>query len=282
MTFSIATPVFNGMPIIRRCVGSVRGQRHVTVEHIIQDGGSSDGTGEWLGTQPDLNTRSEPDKGMYDAINRAWARANGSILSWLNADEQYLPGTLATIAGFLTEHPEVDAVFGNMIAVAPDGRPLAARREVPLRGLYLRNRFLYAFSCTLFFRRSLFDRGLLVFDTRYRYAGDYDLMLRLVNAGVKVLHIPSYLALFGVDGTNLSGTVELAEEAEVIRARHGAFKSRTARMAVALLRCVERLANGCYRNDDLTYDFALDEKPTYRRFAKESAGFRFPYTTPHA
>jgi hypothetical protein len=123
---------------------------------------------------------------------------------------------------------------------------------------------------------------MLVFDTQYRYAGDYDLMLRLVNAGLKVLHIPRYLALFGVDGTNLSSTAQLAEEAEIIRARHGAFRSKTSRMTVALLRCAERLANGCYRHDELTYDVALDDKPTYRRFTKESTGFRFPYTAPVA
>lgn len=279
MKFSIATPVLNGMPSIRRCVGSVRGQGDVAVQHIIQDGGSTDGTAEWLRTQPGLDTRNEPDAGIYDAINKAWAHAAGAVLSWLNADEQYLPGTLSTVARVFDERPDVDAVFGDMIAVAPTGEPLAARREIPMRGLYLRNRFLYAFSCTLFFRRSLLDRGDLSFDIRYRYAGDYDLMLRLVDAGLKIAHLPRYLALFGADGNNLCFTPQLAEEAEIIRVRHGAFQSKTARRAVALLRCAERLAAGCYRRDELAYDFALDEKPAYRRFERKLIGFRFPYAT---
>ena len=87
MKFSIVTPVMNGMPQIRRCVGSVRGQKEAGCEHIIQDGGSSDGTVEWLKTQPHLRVCAEADMGMYDAINRGWSRAAGEVLSWLNADE---------------------------------------------------------------------------------------------------------------------------------------------------------------------------------------------------
>lgn len=277
MTFSVATPVLNGITSIRRCVGSVRGQHNVQVEHIVQDGGSSDGTAEWLKNQSGLNARSERDGGMYDAINKAWARSSGDVLSWLNADEQYLPGTLAVVAGIFDARPEVDAVFGNMIVVDSAGNPLATRREIPLRRLYLRNRFLYALSCTLFFRRRLLDRGDLVFDTRYRYAGDYELMLRLINGGLLTTHIPAYLSLFGADGNNLGNSPQLATEAEVIRTLNGAFKSKTLRTVVALARCIERLATGCYRRESLTYDFAVDEKPAYKRISNAHAGFRFSH-----
>jgi hypothetical protein len=102
-------------------------------------------------------------------------------------------------------------------------------------------------------------------------------MLRLVNAGLRIVHIPRYLSLFGVDGANLSMSPRMLEEAEIMRAEHGAFRSKVARRAVAALRCVERLAAGCYRRDELTYAFALDETPAYKRFEKIPAGFRFLY-----
>ena len=94
VTFSIATPTRNALAKLRRCVGSVQGPFGPSCEQLVQDACSTDGTPEWLFRQPDLKAVSEPDAGMYDAINRAWGRAQGQILSWLNSDEQYLPGTL--------------------------------------------------------------------------------------------------------------------------------------------------------------------------------------------
>jgi glycosyltransferase involved in cell wall biosynthesis len=91
--FSIATPTRNALEQLKRCVGSVRGQKSVSYEHLVQDAMSSDGTPQWLSAQSDIAAVSENDSGMYDAINRSWNRSRGKILSWLNSDEQsLLPG----------------------------------------------------------------------------------------------------------------------------------------------------------------------------------------------
>src|ERR1700722_4755740 len=176
--FSIATPTRNALALLKRCVGSVRGQRSRTYEHLVQDAVSTDGTPERRREQADVGFVSERDGGMYDAINRAWGRSRGSILSWLNSDEQYLPGTLDYVARAFKEHPAADVIWGDVIIVDAHGKPIALRREIPFRSIYVKNSFLYVLSCAAFFRRSLFDRGLLRFDTQYRFSGDMDLRLR--------------------------------------------------------------------------------------------------------
>lgn len=273
--FSIATPTRNALDKLRRCVGSVRGQEGVTLEHLVQDACSGDGSPEWLAAQVDLRARSEADAGMYDAINRAWARSSGEILSWLNADEQYLPGTLAKVATFFDAHPEIEVVFGDYIVADPQGRAVALRREIPFRRPYVVNGFLNTASCTLFFRRSLFERGLLQLDSRYRYAADKALLLQLSAAGVVIRRIPGYLAIFGIDGSNLSVHPQMEEEVEAIRQAHGAWRSRILRQLVMVGRRIERLLSGGYRHESIRYLYAIDETPRYVEFSAVNLGGRY-------
>lgn len=262
-TFSVATPVLNGMPLLRRCIGSVRGQEGVEVEHVVKDGGSSDGTLEWLAEQTqDLVVHTGPDSGLYDAVQQAWSVANGSVLSWLNVDEQYLPGTLKVVDRMFSDLPDADVIAGNVIIVNATGMPIAARREIPLRRNYVRNGFLYTLSCALFFRRRLLDSGLLQFDPDLRIAGDLDLVLKLLEADCVIVRTPHYLSLFGIDGENLSLQSRASEEVEAVRQRHGALHPRLRRL-ILTGRFAEKLLTGCYRKEVLNYLYATDEIPTY-------------------
>lgn len=215
---------------------------------------------------------------MYDAINRAWARSSGQFLSWLNSDEQYLPGTLSKVARYFEAHPHVDVVFGDYIVCDDEGSPIALRREIPFRRVYVANSFLYAYSCTLFFRRQLLDKGLLKLDVGLRYASDKDLLLRLESHGARIQHVPEYFALFGVDGNNLSTHAQVTIEAEEVRRRYGAFYSPMARQGVLALRRAERLIRGAYARQSTQYRFACDEIPTYRDVRASNVGGR--YTLP--
>lgn len=273
--FSIATPTRNSLDKLKRCVGSVRGQSEVSYEHLVQDAQSSDGTPAWLSEQLDLQSASEADAGMYDAINRAWKRSSGEFLSWLNSDEQYLPGTLAGVAAFFDSNPEVDVVFGDYIVADLDGRPVALRREIPFRHIYAANSFINTASCTLFFRRRLFEQGILQLDSSYRYAADKDLMLRLSAARKVIRHIPAYLSIFGVDGTNLSTHPEMEYEAESIRLANGAFRIRAFRHLVLIGRRVERLLSGGYRRGSIRYHYAIDEVPHYMELEAAGLGGRY-------
>lgn len=275
MMFSIATPTRNCLEKVQRCVGSIRGQRPVEYEHLVQDATSTDGTAEWLLGQKDIQAVSERDAGMYDAINRAWLRSRGQYLSWLNADEQYLPGTLARVQQAFSDNPEVDVVWGNAIVADAEGNALALRREIRVSKLYIANSFLNAQSCTIFFRRRLFEEGLLTFDSKYRYAGDMDLVLRLVSSGKKFLHLPVYLSIFGVDGSNLSVHPGMRTETTELQRKYGGYTSKLLRGGVRLGRWAERMLQGCYWPRSYAYDFALDDRPAYKRFYAHRVGGRY-------
>lgn len=276
--FSIATPTRNSLEKLKRCVGSVRGQKGVALEHLVQDAQSTDGTAQWLKTQTGMYALSEADAGMYDAINRAWSRSQGEFLSWLNSDEQYLPGTLEKVAAYFDANPNVDVVFGNYIVADAQGRPIALRREIPFRKAYVANGFLNMQSATIFFRRHLWNSRLLKLDSQYRYAADKDLILRLAAAGAVIRHIPEYLAIFGVDGTNLSTHPQMEHEIEAIRLANGAFKNRNLRKIIMLGRNVERLMIGGYRLAHIYYHYAINEIPNYVEFNASHLGGRYSLT----
>ena len=112
LEISIVTPVFNSVRWIDLCVRSVRhalqGRKY---EHIVCDGGSTDGTLDYLQKQKDIRLIPGPDKGMYDALNKGMAAARGRIVGHLNADEQYDRAGL-THALQKLEQTRADAVFG--------------------------------------------------------------------------------------------------------------------------------------------------------------------------
>lgn len=264
MKFSVVTPVRNNFDKLRCCVGSVRGQHGVDIEHLVHDACSTDGAAEWLAQQNDLLSVSEPDDGMYDAINRGWSRATGEVFSWLNSDEQYLPGTLDYVSRFFSQHPEVDFVFGNALVVDEVGLLLAARREIRLSKLYIANGFLNAYSCTMFFRRRLFEDGSLKLDDDFKYAADMDLVLRLLSEGKRVGKLDKYLSAFTFDGTNLSCDQGMLDETAVIQSRYGGFQVPALRKLVSLGRYWERLISGSYRSVSVAYSRCVDDVPNYK------------------
>jgi glycosyltransferase len=171
MDISIVTPVFNSIRWIDLCVRSVRhalqGQDY---EHIVCDGGSKDGTLEYLQQQKDLRLISGPDRGMYDALNKGMAAARGRILGHLNADEQYDRAGLAHALEKL-ERTGADAVFGPTIMldeqlgflylfnqITPP-QPIDADYQMPVQ------------TCSLLYRRKIWERE--PFPAEFRMAGDH-------------------------------------------------------------------------------------------------------------
>src|ERR1700730_16113279 len=112
MDFSIVTPTFKQPEWVRLCARSVLDQKGVTAEYIIQDGGDGKGL-EWLYREPGARVCVAKDQGMYDALTKGIARAEGAIFAHLNSDEQYLPGTLQLVKAFFDAHPHVEVLFGD-------------------------------------------------------------------------------------------------------------------------------------------------------------------------
>jgi len=279
-TFSVATPTHNALAKLKRCAGSVRGQGRADIEHLVQDACSNDGTTDWLKSQPALRAVSEPDGGMYDAINRAWSLASGRYLSWLNADEQYLPGTLDRVEAVFAANPQVEVVFANYLVVDAEGLAVALRSEIPLRRFLVANTFLNAQSCTLFFRRSLWERGLLKLNANLRYAADMELALRLLQHGVKFLHVDEVWSLFGIDGGNLSTHPAAVIETERVARAHGALPWKPLRVTAMAARRSERLLRGAYAKRDMTYAYALNEVPEYVTLSARALGGSYSLDNP--
>ena len=211
---SVITPSYNQLSFLKRCCASVADQS-VHCEHIIIDGGSTDGTIEWLGQQNRVRWISEPDHGMYDAINKGFAMARGGIVAYLNCDEQYLPESLVDIEIAFACHPGVDIVYGNALLIRPDGMLAAFRKSYPLRWCYVVTSHLYVLSCTTFFRKTLLSKcgG---YDISWRDVGDADLILRALRGGACTLQISRYLSVFTICKENRSaGSLAKAERRQL-------------------------------------------------------------------
>src|SRR2546428_5302966 len=199
---SVITPSFNMLGYLRRSYASVADQVGVTHEHLVMDGGSTDGTPTWLTAHPDIARVVERDAGMYDAVNKGFRRARGELVSHLNCDEQYLPGALAFVRGYFSRHPEVDLLFGDALVIRPDGSLIAFRKGfMPLLPVILSGP-LYLFTAAMFVRRRVIEAGE-VYDASYRNVGDVEFVTRLLRRGYTVKHVRRYLSAFTMTGANL-------------------------------------------------------------------------------
>ncbi len=151
-------------------------------EHIVVDGGSTDGTVEILEGRddPSLEWITEPDRGQTDAVNKGLARTTGEVIGWLNADDEWMPDAVDRAVNAMLADPGIDAVYGGMEIVDENGA--MRRRYVPARWSWNRYLFLgdYIPTPSILFRRRVFERvGPL--DERYVDAADYDFYLRVFH-----------------------------------------------------------------------------------------------------
>jgi glycosyltransferase involved in cell wall biosynthesis len=227
-TLTIVTPSYNAAASIERTIESVRTQGYPAIEHIVVDGGSTDGTIEILERTEGIRWVSEPDDGLSDAMNKGIAMATGEFLGELNADDTYCPGALLAVGEALSARPDCEWLTGRCPIVDGEGneirRPVTAYKNALLRryslGLYLTHNFVSAPAT--FFRTDVL-RALGGFDLRYRISVDYDLQLKFARRGDPIV-LDRDLARFTMaEGTlSMSGfELQFREHAEQAR-RHGA------------------------------------------------------------
>lgn len=183
---SIVTPVYQMARFIEETLGSVFAQDYPAIEYIVMDGGSTDGTMKIIRRFESLNCPniqfkpfSEPDRGTADAVNKGFARARGSVLAYLNADDTYLPGAVSRAVRALAEDPSLGGVYGEADWVSLDGTVIG---RYPTRAFdpdLLRSE---CFICqpASFLRREVFESagGL---DANLNYGYDYDLWIRVAR-----------------------------------------------------------------------------------------------------
>jgi len=203
MKFSIITPSFRNSKWLKLCVASVADQQGVEHEHIVQDSCSDDGTQDWLPHDPRVKAFIEKDAGMYDAVNRGYRRATGDILAYLNCDEQYLPGALATVHKFFEANPKVEVALAGSIVTNGDGDYICHRHQMVPHGCGVWYRFPILTSSIFLRRKVIFERGVF-FDTRWRDLGDFHWVLALMNQQVPMKVCDAFTSVFADTGENMN------------------------------------------------------------------------------
>ena len=263
-----------------RGAGSGGSSTPLCVEHIVCDGGS-EGIEEFrqrlLARFPrTAGYRLEfiigPDAGMYDAINKGLRRATGDVCSYLNCDEQLLPGALASVGDYFGRHANTDVVFGDTIVVNRHGEPLCYWRPyVPSLG-HLASATLNTLSCSTFFRRRLVEAGHL-FEPQWKAVGDLRWIRGLLADGCRMACVPEPLAAFTFLGDNLGASGRARREFEASRRSRAVF----VRWFRRALHGVRKLLSGAYVRRGVTYDlFALSDPSRRRRFTCERLGWTWP------
>ena len=226
-TLTIITPCLNAAATLPATLASVRAQAYPGLEHIVVDGGSTDGTVDLLRAAAGVRWISEPDRGLSHALNKGIAMAQGEVIGELNADDVYEPGALPAVGAALRERPDAMWLTGYCRIIDGDGReirkPVTRYKNWLLRRyslpLYLTHNFISA-PATFFRRAALEEVG--GFDERYRISVDYDLQLRIARRHDPIV-LRRYLSAFRmVEGTlSMSGfRSQFREHAEQAR-RHG-------------------------------------------------------------
>jgi GT2 family glycosyltransferase len=195
--------VYNRFETAGHSLRSVQSQTHGNVQHVVIDGGSSDGTVQLLRDllPADAVLVSEPDQGIYDALNKGIALCSGEVIGVMHSDDFFADEqVLADVASAFAD-PAVDAVYGDLDYVSAKDTSKIIRHW--RAGPYLRERLAWGWMPphpTLFVRRHVIETwgG---YDTRYRISADYDCILRYFGKGqVRAIYLPRVLVKMRVGG----------------------------------------------------------------------------------
>lgn len=245
---TVVTPCFNSERTIRETLESVRDQDHPNVEHLVRDGGSKDRTVEILKDFPHLQWLSEKDEGHYHAMNKGITAATGEAIGILNADDCYCPGILTKVARAFADHPEWDALFGDVIFVDGEGLEIFRREEACWDPQIVRFGFGLANHQALFVRKRTYERLGLLRHKDFKNCCDYEFLVRMTQHRCHVGHIKEYVVRYRYHDFGQSAderiVANMHRESERIRVEYGlpgGFKGRLLGRYAQVKRQAEKL-----------------------------------------
>jgi glycosyltransferase involved in cell wall biosynthesis len=246
--------------MLLNALASIHAQEWQSVEILVVDGGSTDGSVEWLKSRREIRLLEGPDDGVYDAVNKGMAAAQGEIVGWLNSDDSYEAGAFGAVARAFTNSPTADAVCGAATLIE-NGQVIARYDRLADKALSPRASLIG--NCVpnaRFFRRASVER-IGPFDTQYRYVADRDWLMRWHEAGMVTVPIaqstyrynrhPGSLTLWADPRWHTKMRHDLLRLARSWR-DNGAASAETRRIAALLEgRCLTTLAIDSIRTLDL-------------------------------
>lgn len=219
---SIITICYNAAASIERTLRSVAAQTYPHIEYLIIDGASKDATLQLVAElAPQAKVYSEPDKGIYDAMNKGRARATGDYLWYLNAGDA-LPSadTVAKLVAASCASSLPDIIYGDTRLIDSEDRDLGLRRLRPPRELGWRSfeRGMLVCHQAFIVRRSLAPE----YDLRYRFSADVDWCIRAMKEAQSYYFYPEVIALYLNEGTTTANhRASLLERFDVMRRHYG-------------------------------------------------------------
>lgn len=245
MDVSVLTPSFGYARFISDAIRSVALQESPKVEHVIQDGASTDGTTDVLDRYGSLGWVSEPDTGQSQALNRALARAGGRWIAWLNADEFYLPGALARLVEE-GDRSGADLVYGDAVFCDEHGRFLRGLPQHRFSPFVLQHYGSYISSCAMIVRREALEER--PFDESLGVVMDHDLYLSLAANGGRIRYLAGEVGVFRVHDERVTSGPEddYRDEREKLAARYGFSTGSLSRFAGRGLHRLLKLTSGAY------------------------------------
>ena len=217
---SIITVCYNAAATIADTIASVAAQKGVTIEHIIVDGGSDDGTQAIV--QQHISSVeqfvSEPDDGLYDAMNKGARIANGSYISFLNASDIYFKEAIKSVAENIEKH-HFDYCVAPVVIRDENNQDIRISR--PLNNfIYQKGKLMemYAPHLSVFTRTTLFN-DLNGYDLQFKYSSDYDFLLRLADTTKNIFYGDDPIGAFKLGG--ISGSYSTHLENFKVGLKHG-------------------------------------------------------------
>jgi glycosyltransferase involved in cell wall biosynthesis len=205
LKITVITVSYNAQRSIEQCVQSVINQDYPHIEYIIIDGNSNDDTLSILGKYKNYITVlvSEPDKGIYDAMNKGIARATGDVIGMLNADDYFADNHTLTVVSEAFKNNQPDIVYGDLDYIKKDGSTFRKWRSGPYsKGLF--NLGWMPPHPTFYCRREVFNK-LGNYSLAYGTAADYELMLRFIHLNLlPVFYVNKVLVKMSTGGVSNS------------------------------------------------------------------------------
>ena len=198
MKVTVVTPVFNGAKTIRSCIESVKSQDHSDLEHIVVDGGSTDGTLDIV-REYDISYTSEPDAGIYDAFSKGVNRATGDIVHILNSDDMYA-GTNSVLQ--VTEHMAahgLELCHGYAEQFNERGTVRRIGKDIGKQELFAKMRVAHPAT---FVAKSVYLK-FGAYSIGFRIAADHEFLLRVWDK-VKIGFLPEVLVRMRIGGISTS------------------------------------------------------------------------------
>ncbi len=217
--FSIITVTYNAAEVLQRTMESVAGQDYPMVEYLIVDGASKDNTLSLIQAQAahmPLRYISEPDQGLYDAMNKGLAMATGDYVLFLNAGDEF--ATPDVLSSLVALSPSADVYYGHAMVVNGAGEPLGLRKPYPPRKLTWRSlqRGMSVCHQAFIVKRSLAP----MYDLQYRICADIDWMIRCLKQTKEHVYSTEVISRFLADGLSTTHRKKAWKERYLVLQKH--------------------------------------------------------------